>query len=443
MTNHRFIMKKIIPIIFLCLSFFIAYSQDSSQAREHIKYLSSEELHGRGIAYNGENMAASYLRKQLQQFGVESLGDNYFQSYDLAGFALEGSIYCDIDGQALASGDDYRIAPFSHSLNGTYPIIQIPYSTLLDSKKIDKFKQKYGDQLSRSLIYFDDTKAHFKTEEDKKTYQNTLLRLEFDNPFHSAGIIKGVAKMSAWGLSRTHYARESAIVYMLNDKIKRNSKKITIQYNNELRDYTHHNVCGIIRGSEHPEEYIVLCAHYDHLGAMGEDIYFPGAHDNASGCAFLLNMAQYFSKNQPRHSIVFLFFAGEESGLLGSKHFTENPLIPLNQIRFAINFDLLGGGDDGITLVNSTEGKGKALYDKIVAINESEQLIPKIVTRKNTANSDHYFFTQHDVTALFLYTMGGKTGAYHDPSDSNENCSLTKFDSISKLFRILIEKEGD
>lgn len=436
-------MKKIISIVFLCLSFHIAYSQDSNQAREHIKYLSSKELHGRGVAYNGENLAADYLRAQLRQFGVEPLGNNYFQSYELAGFALEGCVYCDIDGHKLSLGNDYRIAPFSHSLNGTYPIIQIPYSTLLDSKKINKIKLKYGDKLFQSIIYFDDTKAHFKKEEDKKTYQKTLIRLEFDNPFHSAGIIKGVDKMSAWTLSRTHYARETAVVYLLNDKIKHNSKKITIRYNNELRNYTHHNVCGVIKGSEKPEEYVVLCAHYDHLGAMGENLYFPGAHDNASGCAFLLNMAQYFSKNQPRCSIVFLFFAGEESGLLGSKYFTDNPLIPLNQIRFAINFDLLGGGDEGITLVNSTEVKGKELYDKIVSINTSEQLLPKIVSRKNTANSDHYFFTQHNVTALFLYTMGGRYGAYHDPSDSNENCSLTKFDSIFKLFRILIEKEGD
>lgn len=436
-------MKKIIPIFLLCLHCFLAYTQDSSQAREHIKYLSSKELHGRGIAYDGENMAASYLRAQLQRFGVEPLGNNYFQSYELAGFALEGKIRCDIDGQELTPGDDYRIAPFSQSLNGTYPIIHIPYSTLIDSKKIDKIKQKYGNNLAKCLIYIDDTKAHFKKEQDQKDYQNKVRMIEFDNPFHSAGIIKGVGKMSAWGLAHTHYARESAFIYMLNNKIKRNSKQITINYNNELRPYTHHNVCGIIPGTDKADEYIVLCAHYDHLGAMGENVYFPGAHDNASGCAFLLNMAQYFSKNPPKCSIVFLFFAGEESGLLGSRYFTENPLIPLQQIRFAINFDLLGGGDEGITLVNSTEGKGKALYDKIASINVKEQLLPKIATRQNTANSDHYFFTQHGVTALFLYTMGGTTGAYHDPSDSNENCALTMFDSILKLFRILIEKEGD
>lgn len=436
-------MKKIIPIFLLCLHSFFAYTQDSSQAREHIKYLSSKELHGRGVAYNGENLAAGYLQSQLRKLGVEPLGNNYFQSYELAGFALEGKIHCDIDGQELTPGDDYRIAPFSQSLNGTYPIIHIPYSTLIDSKKIDKIKQKYGNNLAKCLIYIDDTKAHFKKEQDQKDYQNKVRMIEFDNPFHSAGIIKGVGKMSAWGLAHTHYARESAFIYMLNDKIKRNSKQITINYNNELRPYTHHNVCGIIPGTDKADEYIVLCAHYDHLGAMGENVYFPGAHDNASGCAFLLNMAQYFSQNPPKCSIVFLFFAGEESGLLGSKYFTENPLIPLQQIRFAINFDLLGGGDEGITLVNSTEGKGKDLYEKIVSINDKEQLLPKIATRQNTANSDHYFFTQQGVTALFLYTMGGKTGAYHDPSDSNDNCSLAMFDSIFKLFRILIEKEGD
>ena len=141
------------------------------------------------------------------------------------------------------------------------------------------------------------------------------------------------------------------------------------------------------------------------------------------------------------HLLDYFLRAGEESGLLGSEYFTENPLIPLENIKYVINFDLLGGGNDGIMLVNSTEGKGLELYKRLIEINEESQLLPKIAQRPNAANSDHYFFTKNKVPAIFMYTMGGKTGAYHDISDTNENCTLTMFDNIFKLFSTLIEKE--
>ena len=89
---------------------------------------------------------------------------------------------------------------------------------------------------------------------------------------------------------------------------------------------------------------------------MGKDVYFPGANDNASGVAMLLNLANYYSKkeNQPKCSIAFIAFAGEEAGLLGSKYFSEHPLIPLNKMKFLVNLDLLGTGDEGMMVVNAT-----------------------------------------------------------------------------------------
>lgn len=433
--------KLFLSIVCIGGLFLIVQAQDSLTAREHIKYLSSKELHGRGNAYDGEHMAAQYIMENLKKLGIEPLEGDYFQKYEQKGFVMEGKVICKTPKKQLVPGKDFRILPFSLSLDGQYPLIHISPSDLIDPVKIKEIRKKYADIIEKSLIYFDDTKAKFKNEEEKKLYRKVCAEMQVKNPFHSLGIIQGVDKMPTWGLSNTNFTRPQAYIYVNAKKITPKCNTIELSYENKLADFLHYNVCGMIPGTEHPNQYIVLTCHYDHLGAMGEDVYFPGAHDNASGCAFVLNMAKYFQEHPSKYSIAFLFFAGEESGLLGSKFFTENPLIPLEDIKYVINFDLLGGGNDGFTLVNSTEGKGLEIYKRLMEINEGEQLVPKIAQRSNAANSDHYFFTQHKVPAIFLYTMGGQVGGYHDISDTNENCSLTMFDNIFRLFTLLIEKE--
>ena len=103
-------------------------------------------------------------------------------------------------------------------------------------------------------------------------------------------------------------------------------------------------------------------------------IYFPGANDNASGIAMLLSLAQYYSGHRDQIKIFYCFygFSGEEIALLGSKYYTEHPLFPLSQIRFLINMDIMGTGDEGITVVNGTIYK-KA-FDDMVKINNDQHL---------------------------------------------------------------------
>ncbi len=100
------------------------------------------------------------------------------------------------------------------------------------------------------------------------------------------------------------------------------------------------NIVGYIKGKTYAERYIVIGAHYDHLGIVNDTIY-NGADDNASGTSALLHMANYFSKNQPEHSIVFAAFDAEELGLHGSKDFVAKPYIPLENIVLNINFDMI------------------------------------------------------------------------------------------------------
>lgn len=100
------------------------------------------------------------------------------------------------------------------------------------------------------------------------------------------------------------------------------------------------NFIGFVKGKTYPDKYLVLGAHYDHLGVVNDTI-FNGADDNASGTSALLTLAKYFSTNQPEHSIIFVAFDAEEMGLHGSKYFVNNPPSALSNIILDFNFDMI------------------------------------------------------------------------------------------------------
>jgi aminopeptidase YwaD len=175
---------------------------------------------------------------------------------------------------------------------------------------------------------------------------------------------------------------------------------------------------------------IVITAHYDHLGGMGNNTYFPGANDNASGVALMLRLAKFYAANPQKYSLVFIAFSGEEAGLLGSKYFTEHPLVDLKKIRFLINTDLAGTGEEGITVVNATQYKKE--FALLNQINEEFRYLVKINSRGKAANSDHYWFSEKGVPSFFIYTMGG-IRAYHDIYDRAETLPLTEHDDLFRL----------
>jgi Zn-dependent M28 family amino/carboxypeptidase len=200
--------------------------------------------------------------------------------------------------------------------------------------------------------------------------------------------------------------------------------------NKLIKDFKAANICGVVRGTAEPDSFIFITAHYDHLGGMGKDTYFPGANDNASGVSLLMNLAHYYALHPQPYSIAFICFAGEEAGILGSKYFTNNPLVPLKNIRFLINTDLAGTGEEGITVVNATEFPKE--FAMMKDANTNPVLLTAINSRGKAANSDHYFFTEKGVPAFFFYTLGG-IKAYHDVFDKSATLPLNEHEDLFKL----------
>ena len=200
--------------------------------------------------------------------------------------------------------------------------------------------------------------------------------------------------------------------------------------------YRSQNICGYIPGDV--DTMIVFTAHYEHLGMSGDTIFY-GAHDNASGTAAVMDLARMANLQRGHYTYVFLLFGGEESGLIGSRYFADNPLIPLSKVKLLINIDLFCGGDEGLMVVNANSRETAPYVDLLQEINNLHGYATKIGRRDNAANSDHYWFTS-ECPAIFIYTLGGPFGGYHSPTDTCAGCGLANYHRHMTLLRAFLEQ---
>ncbi len=200
--------------------------------------------------------------------------------------------------------------------------------------------------------------------------------------------------------------------------------------------YRSQNVCGYIPGEV--DTMIVFTAHYEHLGMHG-DTLFPGAHDNASGVAAVMDLARMVNQQRGRYTYVFLLFGGEESGLVGSHYFADNPLISFAKVKLLVNIDLFCGGDEGLMVVNANDRATAPYVELLQAVNARDGYTSKIGRRNNAPNSDHWYLSQH-CPAIFLYTLGGPYGGYHSPTDTCDGCGLGNYMRFMTLLRAFLER---
>jgi len=179
------------------------------------------------------------------------------------------------------------------------------------------------------------------------------------------------------------------------------------------------NVVGMIRGAKRADRYIVVSAHYDHLGVRGGVIY-NGADDNASGTAAVLAMAQWFKAHPPEHSIVFALFDGEEEGLLGAKAFLENPPVPISTIVADVNLDMVSRNVKGEIYAAgaSVNPTMRQLLDSIAAVAPV-----KLLLGHDTGVGENNWIQQSDQGVFatrkipFVYFGVEDHPDYHKPGD--------------------------
>lgn len=203
-------------------------------------------------------------------------------------------------------------------------------------------------------------------------------------------------------------------------------------FNHKYKDSE--NVMAMIKGSEFPEEIVVVSAHYDHLGINNQGDVFNGADDDGSGTVSVMQMAKAFKKAEkkghgPKRTILFMHFTGEEIGLVGSRYYSENPIFPLKNTVVNLNIDMIGRIDD--------QHENNPDYMYLIGSDRLSSDLDSIVNQQNrkytdlelnyTYNdknhperlyyrSDHYNFVKHDVPVIFFFS--GLHADYHKITDT-------------------------
>ncbi len=415
-------MRFLAFFIFISLSFFGVLAQDMERVRATIDTLCAPGMHGRGAVNDGEKKAAAFLSQQFKEIGLQPFGDTYYQYYNFSINTFPKKVYLRQGKQVLSLGKAYIVDAISEKGRGKKKVVVVDSLTIYDPIKRTAFM---GMKTKNKVCVY-----------ESKFYNDLVDQPElFEKVYAAKAIIELENKKLTASLSSSQHSQP--FFHVLKDSFNLEAKKIKFRVDAELiENYRSQNVIGYVKGSEKPNEMVVVTAHYDHLGRMGS-VYFPGANDNASGVAMLLELARHYSQseNRPEKTIVFMAFGSEEAGLVGSKYYTENPLFPIDNIKFLLNLDLLGTGEQGITVVNGTLFEEE--LKQLTAINTKEDCVPKVKVRGPAANSDHFFFTQMGVHAFFVYAMGDYH-YYHDVYDKAAAVSLSKFSELFKLFRTFI-----
>lgn len=189
------------------------------------------------------------------------------------------------------------------------------------------------------------------------------------------------------------------------------------------KQYKGINILGKILGTDVPNKYIVISAHYDHEGIKNGEIY-NGADDDASGVSALLAFAEYFQKNPPKHSVILAFFDAEELGLQGSRYYVDNTVVPLENIRLNMNLDMVSRNDKNELYITGARNN-QAFQNAIENQKASDDF--KFVMghdgkdgKQNwTFSSDHASFFRKGIPFLYFGVEDHKD--YHRPTDDYEN----------------------
>jgi aminopeptidase YwaD len=417
--------KTILFALLLSITSLTVFAQGEKKWLKHrITTLAADNMHGRGYVNKGGDKAASYIRRNFEEFGLLPFDTDstYFQPYTFPVNTFPGQMAVKINRKELEPGKDF----LTDAGNTTYHTDKIKLrnlnlATVKDSAAWEALKLKIDPRKAYFVKNADTLSKYLKL--NIRSFATAMPQGVFIVPKH--GKLTWLVRMD------TNVAH---IVYVEDTVLPRRAKKAAIHTDSKFFPaFKTQNVMAFVPGTEQPDSFIVFTAHYDHLGHMGKTTIFPGAHDNASGTSLVLYLASYFAQHPQKYSVAFMLFSGEEAGLMGSKNYVAHPVFPLGQIRFVVNLDMTGDAETGITVVNAnTVPKEFALLD---SINKHKSYLATIKQRDQTRNSDHYSFSEKGVPAVFIYGNGSKTpkGFYHDIYDKAKELSLQNIDGLAKL----------
>jgi len=365
-------MKKIALLLFaglVCSPALFAQKLDiekrfaSKDAISQFTYLASDALMGRDPIRPEMKMAYTFIAQVLEKAGAKPLpgGNGYYQDipFNLSSPPTKGSVQ--MGDFSFSQGQNLLVLDGS-SFSGNYEVVEVGFGSAEEFAGKD-LKGKIAisnvgapNKFSPNQLF---SEGRAKAKRAKEAGAVALIE-RFNVPSVPWQLVSGFLNRPQMGLDQ---GEASNLPYLWVEDLKNqltgtNLGKATLAIEGKVnRKIDGKNVLAMIEGTD-PQlknEYILLSAHYDHVGVgspdeTGDSIY-NGARDNAVGTVAVLNAAQYFAKNPPKRSILFALWTAEEKGLLGSAYFANNPLIPLNQVVYNLNIDNAGYNDTSIITV--------------------------------------------------------------------------------------------
>lgn len=422
-------MKKltILLLAFLlveALPFTSLQAQDLTHYKQVVKELASEKYQGRGYAKGGANKAGKYLEKEYKKAGVDEV---VCQPFTININTFPGKMELSVDGRALTPGVDFSMREYSPGVHGTYKLYYVDTNNFdADKMFADLAKPEYKDCFVVCDFFF-----------SYKHYQ-VFQRLWGGTSCTNAGIIQTWDPLLKFYKAYGEKVFGKPVIWATSD-FPKDAQSITVDIDNKMMENVKlFNVIAKVEGKRHDSCY-VFTAHYDHLGNLGKDVYYAGANDNASGTAAIVTLAAYYAQNRPEYDMYIISFSGEDANLRGSEYYVEHPVVPLAQIKYLFNIDMIG--DNNPVQYCEVSDEGMRGYDLMETINKEKRYFKGLNRGELAGNSDHYpFALRHVPCILFENEEGDVFKYYHTTFDTYENFLIDAYEPIFKLVKEFVER---
>lgn len=457
-------MKRIILLYCLIISFgalaqdkqAVKYSKTITEKdlQSYLSVLASDSLEGRETGQRGQKKAAAYIAGKFKEFGLEPPvdtpdGKSYLQSYPLKKMSYRTAYLKKVEEQknnfedfiyfsrSETKGEEYIDVLFlgeismdqlkSMDLKGKY--IAIVESEMADWRKM---LASVSDLKAEGIFLFiTDTQSYgFMKDRFAGYLKAPRMSLNADNA--EGKVFIGDPALAQWMFGKT--------LDDLTTAGKKETSHLILNADMLVEEIYAENVLGFLKGTEKPDEILVVTAHYDHIGISSNGEINNGADDDGSGSSTVLEIAQAFATAAkkgagPKRSILFMTVSGEEKGLLGSEYYSEHPVFPLDKTVADLNIDMVGRVDEAHTdhpdyvyLIGSDK-LSQELHNISEAANKTYMNLELDYTYndENDPNrfyyrSDHYNFAKHNVPIIFYFN--GTHADYHKPTDTIEKINF-------------------
>ncbi len=434
-----------------------------------VSTLASEKYAGRLAGSDGYNQAADYVKKIFEQINLKPIiDDGYYQflkvEYNEILQPCKLKLINDKASEDFKLGNDFVCRGFTGSGTLTSQVVFCGYGVSLPQNNYDDYKNV--DVKDKIVIVFktnpawalpegswSDNHPRYKALIGSLKGAKALLIVSTPNEVNPqkpiGSILEGKTEQLE-NIPMMHISIDAANKFLdgtgftlsqLQSIIDSTKQPFSVELKSKAYIEVHAkyskekqtmNVVGLLPGYDDnlKDEYIVVGAHLDHVGSQAGEIYFPGANDNASGSAAVIEIAKAFINSgiKTRRSIVFVLFASEEIGLEGAKHFVNNSPVPLEKIIAMFNFDCVGVGDS----IQIGNGKSSPKLWNIAKEKDSQYTKLMVETTWNGGGADAGPFHDKGIPALYFVTKNSYQHL-HLQSDTPETLNLSLFENITKL----------